>query len=279
MAYKSILTIWDGRDESRAALDQAIRMVKVENGHLNVLCLGIDRIQPGLYYAGATPMVMGESIEMARQEAQEFEASATAILENSGVNWSCQAMVAQLNGLSHVVGMTARFNDLVVMARPYGGGSGEEAAMVLEAAMFQGHAPVLVCPPDAADQVPGKRVVIAWNQSAEAMAAIRAALPMIRDADAVDVAIIDPPQHGEEQADPGFELSQMLARHGASVSVSVLARTVPRIAEVLQRHASDFNADLIVMGAYGHSRFRESIMGGATRDMLEDVSLPVLMAH
>ncbi len=71
----------------------------------------------------------------------------------------------------------------------------------------------------------------------------------------------------------------MLAHHGASVSVLVLAYSLPRVAEVLQRHASDVGADMIVLGAYGHSRFRKSIPGGATRDILEDVSLPVLMAH
>lgn len=278
MAYKSIMAVWDGREESRPALDRAMALVRAESGHLSVLCLGIDRIQPGLYYAGATPAIMSENIELARDEAKANEAGARAILEGSDINWSCQAMVAQISGISHVVGQMARFNDLVVLAQPYGGNTGEEAATVLEAAMFQGHAPVLVCPGEG-DAVPGKRIVIAWNQSAEAMAAIKAALPLIRKAEAVDIAIVDPGAHGEGQADPGTELSAMLARHGAKVTVSVLAKTVPRIAEVLQRHVSDTNADLLVMGAYGHSRFRESILGGATRDMLEDITVPVLMAH
>jgi nucleotide-binding universal stress UspA family protein len=278
MAYKSVLTVWDDREESRAAMDLAIDMVKVNDGHLNVLCLGIDRIQPGLYYAGATPAIMTENIEVARDEAQKNEKSAKAILNGYDINWSSQAMVAQINGLSYVVGGAARFNDLVVLPQPYGGGAGEEAASVLEAAMFEGHAPVLVCPAKIKTP-PGKRIVIAWNGSAEAMAAIKAALPYIHVAEAVDIAIIDPSRHDESQADPGSELSRMLARHGANVTVSVLARTVPRVAEVIERHAIDFGADMIVMGAYGHSRFRESILGGATRDMLEDVTIPVLMAH
>ncbi|MBZ0127612.1 MAG: universal stress protein [Rhodobacteraceae bacterium] len=278
MAYKSVMTVWDGRDESRAALDMAVALVRAQSGHLSVLCLGIDRIQPGLYYAGATPAIMTENIEIARDEAKASEASLRAILDGSDINWSCRAMVTQISGISHVVGQMARFNDLVVLAQPYGGNTGEEAATVLESAMFQGHAPVLVCPP-AGGKIDGKRIVIAWNQSAEAMAAIKAALPLIRKADAVNIAIIDPGAHDEDQADPGAELSTMLARHGAKVTVSVLAKTVPRIAEVLQRHVSDTDSDLLVMGAYGHSRFRESIIGGATRDMLEDVTVPVLMAH
>lgn len=278
MAYKSILAIWDGRETSRPALDLAVDMVRAEDGHLNVLCLGVDRVQPGLYYAGATPTVMSESIETARQEARDNESSATEILEGSGINWSVQAMIAQISGISHAVGTAAWFNDLVVLPQPYGGDYGEEASIQLEAALFQGHAPVLVCP-HKAQEIPGKRIVVAWNESPEALAAIRAALPFIKKADTVDVAIIDPGRHDENQADPGAQLSRMLARHGANVTVSVLARTMPRISEVLQRHVSDFGADMIVMGAYGHSRLRESILGGATRDMLEDVTVPVLMAH
>jgi nucleotide-binding universal stress UspA family protein len=278
MAYKTFMTIWDGRAESRPALDLAVSMTRAAGGHLNVLCLGIDRIQPGLYYAGATPAIMTESIDTAREEALAADASAKDILDAEDIAWSTQAMVAQINGISRVVGMAARYADLVVLPRPYGGDAGEEAAFSMEAAMFEGNAPVLICP-SAVDAIPGKRIVIAWNESSEAMAAIRSALPLLSAAEAVDIAIVDPGRHSDDSADPGADLSQMLSRHGANVTVSVLARTVPRVAEVIQRHATDFNADLIVMGAYGHSRFRESILGGATRDMLEDVTIPVLMAH
>ena len=279
MAYKSILSVWDGRDASRPALDLAIETVRAENGHLTVLCLGIDHVQPGLYYGGVAPTVITDNIERARAEARANHARAEEILGASGINWSAQAVVAQLSGLSHVVGGAARYSDLVVLPRPYGEGVDEAAPMILEAALFDGEAPVLVCPPRPVAEPPGRRIVIAWNESPEAMAAVRAALPLIRRAEVVDIAIVDPRPRAADEADPGFELSQMLARHGAEVTVSILARTVPRIAEVLQRHATDTGADLIVMGAYGHSRFREAILGGATRDMLEDVDIPVLMAR
>lgn len=282
MAYKSFLTIWDGRPRSRAALDLAMDMTRKADGHLNVLCLGIDPSQSGLYYAGATPMVISESISNARDNAKKLEDEVTSILTGSDINWSSQVAVAQLGGLAHVVGRIVRFNDLVILPKPYGDGAPEESATALEAVLFEGDVPVLVCPPGPVadpDVENAKRIIIAWNESAEAMAAIRAALPLITKAEAVDIAIIDPARHSEDRADPGAELSMMLARHGARISVSVLARTVPRIAEVLERHATDFGADLIVMGAYGHSRFRESILGGATRDTLEGVKVPVFMAH
>ncbi len=282
MEYKSLMTVWDGRDTSGPALALAMRMAGLSGGHLNVLCLGIDRIQPGLYYAGATPAMLSDGIESARNEAKAAEESARQILEGADFNWSCQAVVAQISGIGYAVGSIARYNDLVVLPRPYGTDAGEEAGFIVEAAMFDGHAPVLICPPEyevRPDVMPGRRIVIAWNRSAEALAAIRAAMPLISGSEAVDIAIIDPPEHDEMESDPGVELSRMLARHGADVTVSLLPRTLPRTAEQIQRHAGDFGADMIVMGAYGHSRFRESILGGATRDMLTDVGIPVLMAH
>ncbi len=111
------------------------------------------------------------------------------------------------------------------------------------------------------------------------MNAIRAALPLLKKANSVRVTVIDPPRHGHERSDPGGPLSVFLARHGIKVEIDVLGKSLPRVSDVLLRHAADKDADLVVMGAYGHSRFREAILGGATRDMLEEAKLPVFMKH
>jgi len=178
-----------------------------------------------------------------------------------------------------LVAQRARFADLVVLARPYGQGQGAEAEAVIEAALFEGRAPVLVLPETGLVHAAPKRIVVAWNQGREALAAVRAALPMLKQADQVTITVVDPPVHGPERSDPGGMLCQMLVRHGVRAEVSVLARTLPRVSDVLLRHVRDMNADLLVMGAYGHSRFREAILGGATRNMLEHATVPVLMAH
>lgn len=146
--------------------------------------------------------------------------------------------------------------------------------------MFEGQAPILVLPDTPVDGATiGRRVAVAWNQSREALVAIRRALPLLIAASKVDIVIVDPPTHGPEKTDPGGMLSQMLARHGVRVEVSVLAKTMPKVSEVLSRHVTETGADLLVMGAYGHSRFRQAILGGATRSMLEQAAFPVLMAH
>ncbi len=108
---------------------------------------------------------------------------------------------------------------------------------------------------------------------------MRAALPLLKAADLVNIAIVDPSSHGPERSDPGGALSQLLSRHGVKTEVSVLAKTMPRVSDVLNRHVRDTDADMMVMGAYGHSRFREAILGGTTRNMLEQAEVPVFMAH
>ena len=111
------------------------------------------------------------------------------------------------------------------------------------------------------------------------MRAIRLALPFLREADTARIVVIDLPQHGPDRSDPGGLLSQMLSRHGVRCEIDVLSKTMTRVSDILNRHAADTDADMLVMGAYGHSRFREAILGGATRNMLEQATVPVFMAH
>jgi nucleotide-binding universal stress UspA family protein len=95
----------------------------------------------------------------------------------------------------------------------------------------------------------------------------------------VDITVIDPPPHGVERSDPGGLLCQMLVRHGVHAEVTVLARSLPRVSDVLARHVLDEDADMLVMGAYGHSRLREFILGGVTRSLLREMTVPVLLSH
>jgi nucleotide-binding universal stress UspA family protein len=279
MAYKSVLTIVTNSETAAQALDAAVAVARREKGHLDILCVGIDRTQTGYYYAGANAMILQETLERAQEDADQLGKSVKEKMQAEDIPWGCETAVAQIAGLARLVAERARFADLVVLPRPYGEGRGIEEEAVIEAALFEGHAPVLVVPESGLPENLGGRIVVAWNESAEALSAVRKAMPMLAKADLVDIVIIDPPPHGPERSDPGGRLSQMIARHGCRAEVSVLAKTMPRVSDVIRRHAADRNADLVVMGAYGHSRFREAILGGATRNMLEGCELPVLLAH
>jgi len=282
MAYKSILTVATDPARADAAITGAASVAAAQDAHLDILALGVDRTQVGYSYIGTGAVVLQNAIDRAEHDAKEVEAATRRALsaQTPSLRWSVEAAFTQLGALTDLVAQRARFADLVILPRPYGAEQGPEAEAVVEAALFEGRAPVLVLPDSGAGRAATpRRAVVAWNQSAEAMVAVRKALPLLKQADLVNIAVIDPPQHGPERSDPGGMLCQMLVRHGVKAEVSVLARTLPRISDILARHVRDQNADLLVMGAYGHSRFREAILGGATRNMLEQAEVPVLMAH
>ncbi|WP_425043155.1 universal stress protein [Primorskyibacter sp. S87] len=279
MSYKSLLTVLTNPQFAGPTLSQLVALASAQDAHAEALCLGVDRTQTGYYYAGANAMILQETLSRANAEATEMLEAAKDILGKSGVRWSAEEGVAQIADLGRHVAHRARFSDLVVLPRPYGETRGAEVEPIVEAAMFEGHAPVLIVPDDRPPLAKPSTILVAWNESVEAMRAIRMALPFLKQAETVRIVVIDPPQHGPDRSDPGGLLSQMLSRHGVRCEIDVLSKTMPRVSEILNRHAVDTSADMIVMGAYGHSRFREAILGGATRNMLEQAEVPIFMAH
>ncbi|MBZ8117353.1 universal stress protein [Roseovarius sp. LXJ103] len=281
MAYKTLITVLTDATLVAPTLAEAEALAARSDAHLEVLCLGVDRSQAGFYYGGASAMLMEQSMARAQGEANEVESAVRAYLKTSTIRWSCEADVAQITDIPHRVGLRTRFADVAVLPRPYGKDRGSELEAVAEACLFNGSVPTLIVPADAdaSQTVVPKRILVGWNESPEAMSAIRAALPMMLEADKVHVVVVDPPAHGPNRSDPGGSVSQFLARHGVKVEIDVLSKTLPRVSDVLMRHAVDMKADLMVMGGYGHSRFREAVFGGATRNLLEAATLPLFMAH
>ncbi|NCT85333.1 MAG: universal stress protein [Comamonadaceae bacterium] len=127
---------------------------------------------------------------------------------------------------------------------------------------------------------PARRVLVGWNASREAARALHDALPWLRDAETVEVAVFETPEdvdldHGDI---PGADIGLWLARHGVKVDVKYVPSSVGA-GEALLSHAADMSADLIVAGGYGHSRFREVVLGGVTRTLLRSAPVPVLLSH
>ncbi|MGI3163825.1 universal stress protein [Pseudooceanicola sp. 200-1SW] len=279
MAYKTIFTILTRKEGLKAHLDQVAALALSHDAHLDVLCLGVDRTQMGYYYAGANAMVLQEAITRATEESKALEAEANELLKASGLRYAVDTDVAQMGDIGRHVAWRARFSDLVVLPKPYGEGKGVEDEPIIESVLFEGRTPVLVMPDAPAAALESKTPLIAWNETPEALAAVRKSLPMLQKAAAVHVVVIDPPMHGPDRSDPGGMLAAWLARHGVATEIDVISKTMPRISDLICRHATDIGADMVIMGAYGHSRFREAILGGATRHMLEGTELPIFMAH
>ena len=281
MAYKSLLTVACTPEGVLGTVTAAAQIATAMDAHLDTLALGVDRTQVGYSYVGSGAVVIAAAMDRAEGEAREAEAALNAALKAQAptLRSSVESVVTQLGALTDVVGARARYNDLVVLPLPYGAGRGVEDEAVTEAALFEGMSPVLIVPSSGMKTAQPKRIVLAWNQTREALVAARRSLPFLKRADMVQIVVVDPPTHGPERSDPGGHLCQLLVRHGVKAEVSVLARTLPHVSDVLARQVRDLDADLLVMGAYGHSRFREAILGGTTRDMLEHAEVPVFLAH
>ena len=176
--------------------------------------------------------------------------------------------------------VNARYADLVVLGQT----DPDQSAPLVpndfpELVCFASGRPVLVVPYTGNFKQLGERVLVAWNASREATRAVTDGLPILEAASRVDVLTINPSRHRDAHGEiPGADIAWFLARHG------VKAQTVNSFvdsdvgAEILTR-AADLDSDLIVMGAYGHSRLRELALSGATRTMLQSMTVPVLMSH
>ena len=151
---------------------------------------------------------------------------------------------------------------------------------VVEGALFSSGKPLLLVPEGSRPTLKPKRVMIAWDSRLEASRAVRESLELLDGAEEVRIVLIDPTEgesgHG---AEPGADVATYLARHGAKVTVDRLPSQGKTVASALRQHAVDTAAELLVIGAYGHSRLRERIFGGVTKSMLESATLPILMAR
>jgi nucleotide-binding universal stress UspA family protein len=279
MAYKSIFTSVSLVDGGLPELNFAVAMAAAQDGHLDVLCLGVDRTPTAYYEMGTNAVLMHAAIEEAHARATEIRQKVDAYMAAAEVRWEAFNTVATGAGVGRMVAGQARFCDLAVVRQPYSEHAAPEDILVTEGLLFETDCPVVIVPATGTASPRPDRIVIGWDESKEAMRAVRTALPLLRSATSVEVVIIDPPETGPERSDPGGALAVYLSRHGIHCDIQVMTRQGQRISERLSQHVTETGAELLVMGGYGHSRFREAVLGGATRDMLEHATVPVLMAH
>jgi nucleotide-binding universal stress UspA family protein len=248
-------------------------------GHLSVLVLSIASPPPiGDYGAVISDAwVQGRQAELDRLKARAVAVG--ALLAAMPVSADISSDNAETAAADDIVGQRARYADLT-MAGPELLCNEYLRGKVIEGALFSSGKPLLLVPDGSRPTLQPKRIAVAWDSRIEASRAVREALELMKSADEVRLVLVDPVEsgygHGEE---PGADAAAYLARHGVNVIVDRLPGMGQATASVLRRHVVDAAADLLVMGAYGHSRLRERIFGGVTRSMLEAPPLPILMAR
>ena len=224
----------------------------------------------------------GDILSRVQEEIENAARSALdAFLESAkqtDVNVETLTLEVLSGDLGREVSRLAQYFDATVLEQPKP--EGPDTANVIEAVLFGSGRPVLIVPYIRL-HVPSqlRTVLVAWNEGRLAARAIADALPLLQMADRVEVVTVSGTNPRGSRHASADMMAQHLAQHGIKADMKALAKGDVDIGSTLVSYAADVSADLIVMGAYGHSRLREIVLGGTTRTILQSMTVPVLMAH
>ncbi len=277
---EEIVVFIDGRTETAGILEFAGALAQEHGARLiSVFMQPEPTITPAETFARGKGMQ--STIEVHRAQLERIEADHRAqfedIVRRHGIR--PESEWRSLPYLSTEVGVHAYYADLVVIARPESAGQTAGPPGLAESLVLSSGRPIIVFPPRGkVSQV--RRILVAWNATRESIRAVADALPLLVKAKAVEVLVADHERnragHGQE---PGADIARHLARHGVQVEVQLLSSGGKDVGPLLLSQAAAFGADLLVMGAYGHSQVREWMFGGVTRTVLYEAGLPVLMSR
>ncbi|MHA3978847.1 universal stress protein [Halovulum sp. GXIMD14794] len=276
MTIASLLTIVrpDVPDET---LTESFTMC--QGGHLMVLVVSQAPPAPASAYDMVNSDVWLEASQEARDWASSRAEEIEGLLARRDQNGEVSAHVAGPVHLTDLVASASRCTDMVLLPVVADRDRGLDRS-VLNGALFESGTPVLTYPADSQPKAQADTAIIAWNATPEGGRAVRAAMPLLMKAKRVIALLIDPePGTRGHGADPGVDLARYLGHHGLSAEILKLPSEGKPVEEVLARQVTEQGADLLVMGAYGHSRLRERIFGGTTHAILEQPPCPVLLAH
>lgn len=274
MSIKSIVALADGSD-LHALFSAAVAVTARLSGRLEVLHVKADPYDSiPIGVEGMTGEMIDEITSAARKGIEDRCARAKAEFDRtcapSGQSVHWKEVVGRAGAM---LSIASRFADLLMLAQPE-----KDAPASLEdavdAAIFETGRPVMLVPANVSSVI-GNRAMIAWNGSTQAARAVSAALPLLKLAAQVDIVQLG--DIGKEA--PSADLALYLALHGVKGQVHAIDLGVRGAGGALIDAAERFESDLIVMGAYGHSRFRERILGGATRELLANSPWPILVMH
>jgi nucleotide-binding universal stress UspA family protein len=275
MALRDLLVHVPGTPDSGGAIDVALSLAEQHDAHL--IGLGI-RAPLGIpaYTETQLPDIMLKTLQEREDQRladarRLFESKAKSAGRADRTEWRTDV------GVPHrVFGLHARYADLSLIAQDDPGSQDIRFADLAEDVLISAGRPILVFPAKGAGTWSGRAALVAWNGSREASRALADAMPLLEKAEAVEIFTAGEQDIGDL---PGADIAAHLARHEIDVDVFRFTGTEASAGDALLSRAADIGADLIVMGGYGRSRFREYVLGGVTRHILQHLTVPVLMSH
>jgi len=259
------------------ASEYAISVAEAFGAHLLGVAVSYEPVIPGTVMGGIPPEIIesqrAESDKKARVAVDRFEQA----VKRAGISAETRTISASISGAADQIGRMGRRFDLVIVGQPERQKSLPDE-VVDEGVLFESGRPVIFVPFIQKGGMKLDRIMVCWDGSRAAARAIADALPLLQKAKQVEIVIVsDRPSKKDEV--PGADLAQHLARHGLKVDVKRITSPEIDVPSTILSYAADSSADMIVMGGYGHSRLREFVLGGATRGLLESMTVPVLMSH
>ena len=281
MAYKDLLVVLDAGARMRERVEVAARLAERFEAHLTGLyvAIGAEAVFPTI--SDATGSLTSIVHEIERQSRAEAEQARRLLEDIAGRHGLAAEWRSGSGDPSELAALHGRYADLIVLGQR----NPDEATLDRlrprpEVVAMSAGRPLLVVPYAGEFNEIGRRVLIGWDASREATRTVNDALPLLAGADSVTILTIDPKIGGTAHGElPGADIALHLARHGVAATIERTASAGLDPGNVLLSRASDLAADLLVIGAYGHSRLRELVLGGVTRTVLASMILPVLMAH
>lgn len=278
MTYKTILVHCDAGKKVAQRLSVAVELAQRFGARLIGAHVRTPFEAPA-FFDGTMPM---DSLFAAYESAAKAdEATAKAAFDKAikGTHLPSEWRVTE-GHVDDQLAVQARYADLLVLGQNDPDADAPVPPALPESVVLATGRPALVVPHIGTGSAPGKTVMLCWNASRESARAASDALPFLQKAEKVIVLVIDPrTSEAGHGAEPGADVGTWLARHGVQVSVQRDVAADSDVGGVILSRAADHGVDLIVMGLYGHSRLREMVLGGASRTLLESMTVPVLMAH
>ncbi len=282
MSWKDVLVIVTEAqlDEPALALAEAL-VGQCAECNLGAAFLTPLPDEPLAYEPTVVAGVWAELLGRARQEAEAERKKVEARLKgSSALDVDFRNAEALSRDLGRVAAVHARYADVAIMTRPSDGPGGDLREEIVEGVLFHSGRPALIAPPGWAGRGIGKRVVVAWDASREATRALSEAKSLLDAAEKISVVTVDAKPkmfgHGDQ---PGAQIAAHLSRRGLPAEVRNVDSMGRSPSAAILEEAKALNADLIVMGGYAHSRLRDLVFGGATRELLRTADIPLLMAH
>jgi nucleotide-binding universal stress UspA family protein len=277
MGFRDILVHADSTRAGRARTELAISLAQRFGARLIGLHVVPEPDVPPYYRPSAVEHISRIYAEAAREAGQKAEAQFREQLHHAGLN--CHWHLVE-GDVARQVAYHGQFADLVILGQwdrehP----PGNSPFTLPEEVVVRCGRPILVVPETGDHQFIGRRILIAWDASREATRAVHDALPFLTAAEAVSLLSVNPRSNGRKPggADPD-QMVEHLKRHGIAAVGETLTGE-ESVSDLILSHAGGIGADLIPMGAYGHSRFRELVLGGTCREVLERMTVPVLISH